>query len=85
MKIPQKVVDKIVEWNTGSERDDVRFDKKICHSLLLSLVHKDQLSASMVNDDVMTFIKGNLSNFSGKFISIPTLLSLIQYIMSNDM
>lgn len=58
VKVPQKVVDKIIEWNIGPERDDARYDRKICHSLLLSLVHKDQLRASIVDDDVMEFIKG---------------------------
>lgn len=63
IKIPQKVVDKIIEWNTGPERDDIRYDRKICHSLLLSLVHKDRLRESVVSDDVMEFIKGHFAHF----------------------
>lgn len=57
IKIPQKVIDQIITWNTEA-RDDVRFDEKVTHLLLLSLVHKDKLCASIVDDDVMEFVKG---------------------------
>lgn len=59
-RIPQKVVDSIIKWNEGAdERNDVRLDRKICHSLLLSLLSKEQLRAYDVSDDAMEFIKGN--------------------------
>lgn len=58
IEIPTKAVDKIIEWNTGIKRDDIRYDKKVCQSLLLSLVAKKQLQESVVDADVMRFIKG---------------------------
>lgn len=68
VKVPQKVVDKIIEWNTGPERDNLCYDRKICHSLLLSLVHKDLLRKSVVSDDVMEFIKGIIPMCSNDLI-----------------
>lgn len=58
VKIPQKVIDQIIAWNTGPARDDVRYDERMVHLLLLSLVHNDQLCASVVSDDVMKFVEG---------------------------
>lgn len=83
-KIPQKVVDKIIEWNSGPERDDVRFDKKICHSLLLSLVHKEQLRDSLVDDDTLEFIKGNFSLFHYTVHLLPILKTKIIIDQIND-
>ncbi|XP_055312022.1 uncharacterized protein LOC129574267 [Sitodiplosis mosellana] len=55
--IPKKAVDKMSEWNTGLKRDDIRYDKKFCQALLLSLVDKQQLKQSIVDADVMQFIR----------------------------
>lgn len=38
--------------------NDVEYDRKICRSLLLSLVSKGDLCLSKVPDDVIQFIKG---------------------------
>lgn len=65
IEIPAKAVTKIIEWNDGTKRENVNYDRKICHSLLLSLVSKEQLKASVVSDEVMQFIEGDL-----KFIFI---------------
>lgn len=56
--IPNKAIDKIIQWNEVPKRDDDRFDRKICHSLLFSLVIKNDLAKFKVSDEVMTFIKG---------------------------
>ncbi|XP_055309118.1 uncharacterized protein LOC129573007 [Sitodiplosis mosellana] len=55
IEIPKKAVEKIIEWNVGPRRDDTQYDRKVCHSLLLSLVAKEQLQA--VDAAVMEFIK----------------------------
>lgn len=57
--IPKNAVDKIIEWNQGPKREDIIYDRKICHSLLLSLVCKDQLSAGKIDDEVIKFITCN--------------------------
>lgn len=49
-----KAVAKIIEWNE-TKRDDEKYDRKVCHSLLLSLVAKEQLQ--VVNEAVMKFVK----------------------------
>lgn len=58
IEIPKKAVEKIIEWNEGAMCNDVEYDRKICRSLLLSLVSKDDLCACKVHDDVLNFIKG---------------------------
>lgn len=59
IEIPKKAVDKIIEWNVGEKRHDLRYDRKICQSLLLSLIAKEELRQSIVDDKVMEFIKGD--------------------------
>lgn len=58
IEIPKKVVDKIIEWNQGANRNDSEYDKKVCQMLLLSLVSKEGLRKHQVNGDVIQFIKG---------------------------
>lgn len=72
IEISKKAVDKIIEWNDGPMRNDVEHDRKICRSLLLSLVAKDDLCAAKVNDDVKRFIKGIAFFFQIHFIDSIT-------------
>lgn len=58
IQVPQKAVEKIIEWNQGAKRNDVQFDRKICYSLLLSLVAKEKLLESCISQEVIDFIKG---------------------------
>lgn len=60
IEIPKKAVEKFIEWNEGPMRVDVEYDRKICRSLLLSLVAQDDLRSFNVDDDVMQFIKGSI-------------------------
>lgn len=53
-------MEKIIEWNQGAKRDDTKYDKKICQSLLLSLVDKEKIFKSEIDDEVLQFIKGKL-------------------------
>lgn len=66
IKIPEKAIEKIIEWN-DTKREDWLYDKKICQSLLLSLVSNENLRESFVADEVMEFIRGNvfMSYFPG--------------------
>lgn len=77
IEIPKKAVDKIIEWNTGFKRDDVRYDKKICHSLLLCLVAKAQLQKAVVEPDVIRFIKGKICTIF--FWNLSKKLSMIHF------
>lgn len=56
--VPEKVVEKLIEWNEPPKRHDIQYDRKVCYSWLLSLAGKDQLAAFKVNSDTMNFIKG---------------------------
>lgn len=58
--IPNKVIQRIIEWNEGSQRQNLMVDKMICHSLLLCLVPKDKLKICNVSKDTMYLIEGNL-------------------------
>lgn len=63
IEIPKKAIEKIIEWNGGATRDHIEYDKKICRSLLLSLVAKDNLRSFNVDNNVMEFIKCNIYLF----------------------
>lgn len=58
IEVPRKVFEKIGEWNQIPKRNDVTFDKRVCHSLLYSLVSNENLRSRIISDDVMEFIKG---------------------------
>lgn len=66
--IPNKVVEKVISWNEGPERDDKEYDKKICHSLLLCLVSKTNLRSTNVSNAVMDFIKGMFMNQLSNYV-----------------
>lgn len=58
IEIPAKVVSKILEWNLDDEkRGDLSYDRKICQSLVMSLVSKNDLLESNINKDVINFIE----------------------------
>lgn len=57
--VPEKAVEKLIEWNGPAKRNDIQYDRKTCFTWLLSLVGKDQLAACNVNRETMDFIEGN--------------------------
>lgn len=61
--IPKRVVDKILDWNNNEAlRDDVSFDSKVCLSLLVCLVSKEDLSNYRITEDVKEFINGRINS-----------------------
>lgn len=61
IEIPYDAVEKIIEWNENPQCQDIRYDRKICYLLLLSLVPKEDLRVFNVGKEVMRFIKGSFS------------------------
>lgn len=62
IEIPYKVVDKILEWNTDHEkRGNLNLDRKICQSLVMSLVSKDDVRESKISGHAKEFIKACLT------------------------
>lgn len=58
IEFPKKVLDKHIAWNKPLKRNDISYDKKFFCSLLFCLAKKEQLSAGVITDDVMSFIEG---------------------------
>lgn len=57
------MLDAITEWNIDTKRDKKIYDEedkdeKMCHSLLYSLVSKENLRENNINNHVVDFIKG---------------------------
>lgn len=57
--VPKKAVEKLVGMNEPAKKSDVRFDRKVCYTWLLSLVSKPKLAAFDVDDEIMDFIQGD--------------------------
>lgn len=58
--VPQRAIEKLIEWNETPKRNDVNYDRKVCFSWLLSLTSKEQIVAFNISCDVMDFIKGSI-------------------------
>lgn len=57
-EIPFKVIEKLTEWNTRSENDNQKYDKKVVVALLLMCVTFDDLALHNVKQEIKDFIFG---------------------------
>lgn len=59
-EVPAKAIDKFKEWNSHPETQNVKYDKRIVHALVVMLGKTAVINGSQVNPDAKEFIKGNV-------------------------
>lgn len=60
IEIHYDVVNNLLEWNTGSQKDDNNFDYAFGLSLLLSLVSVEEIAAGKIDSNALDFVMGKL-------------------------
>lgn len=57
-EIPFKVIDKLKDWNTHTDKANEEYDRKLISALLLMCCSSNDLANYQVNNDVREFISG---------------------------